>query len=464
MVLAVDETPEARKRNDRRSNRRLILAGALLLLGALVGAALDEDPPNTSRLRPALRQLPNDQNAWLVLQQAAALVKWEPDVEMTPAMELGEKWNGAVASSWLAGHDPVWPLLARAASLPSGQAPVPDSVESLLAMFAGGSTSPPTYRLFGLSTIHAWSLFYDGQPDAAVDALLTSLRAARLLEESRGGPSTYGLGASASRLILKSLVAMAGRKEVTAAAIRRAFAALAQTRPSWEEFVQNLRVTFHFGSLVIETAKQGKERDLLGNGRNLPVVLRHGVNWPLLFKPNQSRRLLAEGYEMTLGLREASWAKADAALTAEYSHLFGDLEHVILQFFRPNNLFGRVYLAATFFPSSGILSSRLSELTTRSAAEAALALRLYFDDHGDLPVTLDKLVPAYLPAVPLDYYDRAPIRYSPGNRAVWSVGRDHFNVTSPAPDPEETEGEIYFPLKFAPVPPVPASAEAAPAP
>ncbi|MFO0900277.1 MAG: hypothetical protein U0836_22815 [Pirellulales bacterium] len=42
---------------------------------------------------------------------------------------------------------------------------------------------------------------------------------------------------------------------------------------------------------------------------------------------------------------------------------------------------------------------------------ADLAVRAYFKDHGQLPETLDALVPEYLPAVPLDPYNDEPLRY-----------------------------------------------------
>ena len=66
----------------------------------------------------------------------------------------------------------------------------------------------------------------------------------------------------------------------------------------------------------------------------------------------------------------------------------------------------------------------------------------------ELPASLAQLVPDYLPEVPLDYFDRAPIRYSRTNRAVWGIGPDNFSVNRPHLEPEEY-GEFYFDLNFA---------------
>ncbi len=56
----------------------------------------------------------------------------------------------------------------------------------------------------------------------------------------------------------------------------------------------------------------------------------------------------------------------------------------------------------------------------------AIAVRLYQADHaGQLPPTLEELVPEYLPAVPRDALaEDAPVRYDAERARVWTVGED----------------------------------------
>ncbi len=67
-----------------------------------------------------------------------------------------------------------------------------------------------------------------------------------------------------------------------------------------------------------------------------------------------------------------------------------------------------------------------SHAVTRMA-EAACALEAYFADHQAYPDSLPDLVPAFLPALPLDL-DGKPLRYArdPGNERymLWSIGSD----------------------------------------
>ena len=62
--------------------------------------------------------------------------------------------------------------------------------------------------------------------------------------------------------------------------------------------------------------------------------------------------------------------------------------------------------------------------TLPGVAQTLIALRAYDAAHGELPVTLAELVPAYLPQVPADGFDGAQLRYSRERKLVWSVGDD----------------------------------------
>jgi len=63
--------------------------------------------------------------------------------------------------------------------------------------------------------------------------------------------------------------------------------------------------------------------------------------------------------------------------------------------------------------------------TNREMSLAALALELHRRKHGRHPESLARLVPEFLPAVPVDWMDGQPLRYrleSDGSYTLWSVG------------------------------------------
>lgn len=73
-------------------------------------------------------------------------------------------------------------------------------------------------------------------------------------------------------------------------------------------------------------------------------------------------------------------------------------------------------------------AAKFRSITDRHLAATALALRLYQLDHdGRRPATLEALVPAYLPSVPVDAIDGRPLRYDPARAILWSVGENNVD-------------------------------------
>jgi hypothetical protein len=140
--------------------------------------------------------------------------------------------------------------------------------------------------------------------------------------------------------------------------------------------------------------------------------------------------------------------------------------------------FSPLYTAAhlyTLFVMPSVNRSVLTHyrgLTDRRAAAVLLAIRLYQVDHGATPANLDLLVPAYLPAVPIDPFSTGahPLRYitKPGSEAVYSVGEDGRDdggstqllraISGRAPGPWDTIDAVF---PFHPAPLLPPATEPA---
>lgn len=73
----------------------------------------------------------------------------------------------------------------------------------------------------------------------------------------------------------------------------------------------------------------------------------------------------------------------------------------------------------------------------RRLATVALAVRLYAADHdGQLPRKLDDLVPAYLPAIPIDPFSGSPLKYKADPPRIYSVGVDGVDDGGIPTDPD----------------------------
>lgn len=96
-----------------------------------------------------------------------------------------------------------------------------------------------------------------------------------------------------------------------------------------------------------------------------------------------------------------------------------------------------------------------------AATQLGFALRAYYGKHGELPESLEALVPDYLEAIPRDPFDGEAMRYSRERAIVYSVGEDfiddggsslpfrHELRVDDYEDPAERDlAEPTFPLRF----------------
>src|SRR5688500_10527654 len=108
----------------------IVFGVALLVVGWLV-LSLDEQPPDTRDLVRVTRPVIDDDNAFLHLIRAAQAIDrspWATEIPLFSAVARGKEWNVDRAAAWVSANDHVWPLVARAISLPISQGPIPIGV------------------------------------------------------------------------------------------------------------------------------------------------------------------------------------------------------------------------------------------------------------------------------------------------------------------------------------------------
>jgi len=87
-----------------------------------------------------------------------------------------------------------------------------------------------------------------------------------------------------------------------------------------------------------------------------------------------------------------------------------------------------------------LLENRCKMDANLAATQIIIACHLFQRETGRKPQTLGELVPAYLPAVPLDPFDGKPFRYNPDAGTVYSVGKrleDLGGIPDPTTPPDD---------------------------
>lgn len=117
------------------------------------------------------------------------------------------------------------------------------------------------------------------------------------------------------------------------------------------------------------------------------------------------------------------WAELNRVVQAigdEQRRRFSDDWKVYL---RPN-LGGKILLKSSWGTSGALYTRACANESLRRMTIVTLALRRHELAHGRLPGSLQELVPAYLPEVPLDPFDDLPLRWDAAKKWLYSVSED----------------------------------------
>jgi len=417
----------------------LFALAALLLVGSCAYLSRDEPPPDVSDLQLVYRDdIPDDQNAYALLTALAVKVP-NPFTELDDeanerleAIQRGEAWDAELVAHLLEDTEHLWPALEQALAAPDSQAPQLNSFADVIPEVG------QLRQLSELACLRARQLAYHGSPDKAVRLLVATVTLGQRMQHSQSSLITWLTGAFIKTMASECLTQVATNTHLDDTTTTFAISALEHLRPSAGALTDTFKAEFHVSSTELANfaKKPAEEMAKLADNAEHPLPVRLTGWLPLAFKENKTRRIYADHLREVISLVDTDNQQL------RDTHLGENIRIKIKPSANPNNAIGRVFLGIVIPTFGKIISVRHHEQSRLSATQAFLAVRAYQQNHdGELPPTLDALVPDYLSAVPLDYYDRAPIRYSREFRAIWSLGRDGEHTVTSADQPVE-KGEV----------------------
>lgn len=164
------------------------------------------------------------------------------------------------------------------------------------------------------------------------------------------------------------------------------------------------------------------------NPEEIPALLEHTGQSPRLartfFKPNRTKNTIFRAY--------AEIAEQADQPQSKQNHSFGSslvnrMEREGFGRWLSRNLVGDLLIAILLPSTEKVLERVVERQTGGQALRLAFALKAYHQETGELPDDLDTLMPQYIDAIPLDPYDRQPMRYSKDRAIIYSVGNDFID-------------------------------------
>jgi hypothetical protein len=385
----------------------------------------DAPPVDDSDLASRWTAVPEAGNGRARLLAAAGGAVEGPDFWKLAQLRQKNEWDSALARAQLAPNESV--LAALDASLASAvyqpaelEWATPDSEAEDFV----GKNMGRLVRLSELCAMTAIEAAWSGTNEQALDGVVRCLRWGHREAAMPGARLLDAMSASwAQTKAVSALRITLPRLRISAAESRKREAELEATRFSSALWRDVWAEEYRFMAAGMDWSVPEYEA---GPIRRLLVPPEYS------FQPNRTRAALAHAVrEVRASLDRPCTARPSASYDEfpEFEWRRDRLERAWDDFLfevarlRPNGV-GTLGVADTVLHLAERDRDTCFAGTLPSVAQALIALRAYSLERGELPPSLDALVPDYLSRVPIDHHDGAPLRYSRDKKAVWALGVD----------------------------------------
>jgi hypothetical protein len=399
----------------RKAKRRLIVTAIIvLLLLVLIGlwTFYDAPPPDDADLRLPYLAIPEQENGFTYFSAAGEEMIW-PDRQESDTWDAildGETWDAEFAAAFLARNGRWNELIAQ--GLACARCQVPElrrlnDVQSYLADWR---------RAARLSSVRALYLMRTGREKEAFDECLQTVRFGRRIQDCRGGLSTYLVGIAVERMATERLRALLSETDLRGEQLREYVERLDDGSSHASGLANAYRIDYVIWCRMLDDLAAG--RPLIPEDRARRYGLWERLKRRFILKPNRTKRLIADFARHLIAQVGKPYVEIEPA------ELPMPEEMTPLRLLLCGN--GGGLTAIWLFEQAWhyALAVKCRAESSIAATRILIALRCYKLEHGELPETLEALVPEYFEAVPLDDFDGKPMKYSRDKHVVYAVGTD----------------------------------------
>jgi len=383
--------------------KRILLSLALLMMAFLVVrcvATRDEPPPNDADLRSHRRNVKDEENGFQLLDSTEAVAVWpEDDEDLGRLFGSARDFDRVKAAEIAKKNAPVFKELDRCLEMPEFQ--VPEREERIVAHPHAGAWGDIYHALQSRCRLR----IEEGDAEGAYEDALRLIRLGTRLQGAQGLYTEYLMGVASESLGTERLITMAVRGQLPVPLLRRAI----------EELEPETHRTGFGDALRAEYAILSDEIDRFASG-TLFFFAGESSYFRLFFKPNQTKRLLAEKFRALIGV--------EGMIVSERKTLeFPDSGPGSIEVFLMRKG-GEKLLVWLLQMYPDILKHVDSARFGMTATRTMLGLLVHRAEKGALPDSLQALVPGTLDSVPIDPYSGKELRYSAAKQIIYSPGVD----------------------------------------
>lgn len=398
--------------------------GAVEDLGEAIRLDPDELPPQDDDLQVSRMDIPEEENGFYYFNQSIGKTYWpEDDEEYLVIMDIlmGEEWDAELVDELMERNQESFSYFDEVFRYPKFQ--VPERTEFDPHLPVGLSIG-----IAQLESIRALYLFKQGMEEEAFNETIKIIKIGQMLEGS-GGLTEHLTGMVFKAIGLVRLQDMLPDTTLPPELLITYVDKIGELGANEEGLANAFKLEYLFLCKAFDEMSTGKVdlwEDLMeGVWDELePPEGLDPEEFTLivgsLFKPNKTKRIFAETFrgmieDIPKPCGEKQYLEPQLLVLDSSSNLT-----VVLS----DNWIGEFFHDMVMISFRGVLSRKCQEDFNVAGTQLLLAIKCYKASEGEIPQSLDELVPLYISEVPDDPFDGNPIRYSAEDKIIYSVGND----------------------------------------
>ena len=413
-----------------RNRLIIIIGGGVLVIGGFFTHKIltwDEPPFDDSDLAVEYLDVPDDENALTYFNEAARLLdangKEYDDFldQLYPTMKV---YDPEFSEGFLQKNHKAFKTFKKGLECKHCQAP------RIVSPFPSLDLKRLRRQMARALSVRAMHFQEQGNEEEAVEAAMDIVEFGYMLENSRGSFIDHTAAAATKSIGLSRLRKTIAVADIGPDLLKRCIQEMEHYKSNEEGLVNAMKA---------EYAQICVEIDLLLTAS--PANPFASMKYRYGFKPNATKRLYAEMFRFYIEKISEPWpetAKIDADPHMDMTAYYRRTQYPL----RLNEI-GIALSELTEPILKYTIRDKFERKVDVSATQILFALKCYKLEYGDLPETLDKLVPEYINEIPIDDFDGKHLRYSKEKKIIYSVGPDMEDSggkrqRKPVTDPSET--------------------------
>ncbi|MDO8529140.1 MAG: hypothetical protein Q7S18_00530 [bacterium] len=401
----------------------------LFMLQGLLFITHDIPSPNDADLQLPVLNIPKESNAYFQFSEANDVIYLPKDnIQSLSDLSENKNWDDALANDILNKNEKALNFFEAGIALPVYQVPElenPANYSENLVLKGMASIR----NLAKVNSIKALYLSRQGKDKEALDQSLKTIKMGQMFEDNQGaliqylvGMAVKEIGLSNFRTILKyshlsSTDLINYEKELDK--YKESKIALQNTLKSEYIMLTNSKILAI--NPIFRGEKPAGDNELsneLSNEllRETPPLVR-GNNF--YYKPNETQNCVIKNYrKMVDVVGKNNYGEISKENLIEKTPINS------YNIFFTENAVGNILCDIIGSIGENLATKKFQESFSVKETQLLLALKAYKQDTGNLPDSLDNLIPKYIPEIPQDPFDGKTIKYSPEKKIIYSTGKD----------------------------------------